>query len=194
MLISLAERAAQHVEHARDQPVDVEPCRLERLAAGEGEQPLRELRRALGALHGGVDRLSSAWRAARRRSPVLARSAKPPPHRVEIADDDGEQIVEVVRDAAGELAHGLHLLRLAQRRLGLLAQPRLGLELLGARDEIPDGLRVAAASRPASSTAASSAKPIKKASRYRSCLASACRSASCLALALDQLSFLRGCR
>ena len=32
----------------------------------------------------------------------------------EIADDRGEQIVEVVRDAAGELAHGLHLLRLAQ--------------------------------------------------------------------------------
>ncbi len=31
-----------------------------------------------------------------------------------IADDDGEQIVEVVRHAAGELAHRLHLLRLGE--------------------------------------------------------------------------------
>ena len=31
-----------------------------------------------------------------------------------IADDDGEKIVEVVRHAAGELAHGLHLLRLGE--------------------------------------------------------------------------------
>ena len=35
------------------------------------------------------------------------------------ADDAGEHVVEVVRDAAGELADGLHLLRLAKLRLGL---------------------------------------------------------------------------
>ena len=33
---------------------------------------------------------------------------------LQIAHDDGEQVVEIVRDAAGELAHGLHLLRLAE--------------------------------------------------------------------------------
>ncbi len=35
-----------------------------------------------------------------------------------IAENDGQQIVEVVRDAAGELPDGLHLLRLAQLLLG----------------------------------------------------------------------------
>ncbi len=37
------------------------------------------------------------------------------------ADDAGEEIVEVVRDAAGELADGFHLLRLAQGFFGVLA-------------------------------------------------------------------------
>ena len=37
---------------------------------------------------------------------------------VEIADDDGQQVVEVVRDAAGELADALHLLGLPQLLLG----------------------------------------------------------------------------
>ena len=39
---------------------------------------------------------------------------------VERADDRGQQIVEVVRDAARELAHGFELLRLPQRLLRLL--------------------------------------------------------------------------
>jgi len=52
-------------------------------------------------------------------------------HRVEIADDDGEQIVEVVRDAAAELTHGLHLHRLAEGRLRLAAELRFFLELAG---------------------------------------------------------------
>ena len=38
---------------------------------------------------------------------------------VEIADDRGQQIVEIMRDAAGQLADRLHLLRLDQRRLRL---------------------------------------------------------------------------
>ncbi len=38
-----------------------------------------------------------------------------------VAVDDGENVVEVVRDAAGELADGLHFLRLAE----LLLQPPL---------------------------------------------------------------------
>ena len=33
---------------------------------------------------------------------------------LDAAGDDGEEIVEVVRNAAGELADGIHLLRLAQ--------------------------------------------------------------------------------
>src|SRR4029077_5896084 len=39
---------------------------------------------------------------------------------LEAADDRHQEIVEVVRRAAGELAHGLHLLRFAQTALGRL--------------------------------------------------------------------------
>ena len=35
-------------------------------------------------------------------------------HQLTVALDDGEQIVEVVRDAAGQAAYGFHLLGLAQ--------------------------------------------------------------------------------
>ena len=40
---------------------------------------------------------------------------------IDIAGDDGQQIVEIVGDAAGQLADRLHLLRLAKRFFGLLA-------------------------------------------------------------------------
>ena len=49
---------------------------------------------------------------------------------IEGADDAGEQVVEVVGDAAGELAHRLHLLRLAQLLLGALALLHLGVQAL----------------------------------------------------------------
>ena len=56
---------------------------------------------------------------------------------VEAAQDDGQQIVEVVRDAAGELADGLHLLRLAQQFLGLAAGLVLGFQLARALLDAP---------------------------------------------------------
>ena len=48
------------------------------------------------------------------------------------ADDHGQEVVEVVRDAAGELADGFHLLRLPDLRLvgfDLLKAPDHGLGL-----------------------------------------------------------------
>ena len=52
---------------------------------------------------------------------------------VEIADDHGQQIVEVMRHAAGELADGFHLLRLGEL-LARLAQLHAGVakDLFGA--------------------------------------------------------------
>ena len=50
-------------------------------------------------------------------------------HQVERADDAGQQIVEIVRDAAGQLADRFHLLRLAQLLLG--AAQRFGGVALG---------------------------------------------------------------
>ena len=44
---------------------------------------------------------------------------------VEAADDAGQHVVEVVGDAAGQLAHGLHLLALPQLLLGLPQGGRL---------------------------------------------------------------------
>src|SRR5262249_44849686 len=44
--------------------------------------------------------------------------ADPPGQQLEIATDHGQQIVEVVGDAAGQLADRLHLLRLAEMLLG----------------------------------------------------------------------------
>ena len=48
-------------------------------------------------------------------------------HRFAVAEDRGQQVVEVVRDAAGELADRLHLLRLVQLRLdvAVLLAPRV---------------------------------------------------------------------
>ena len=94
-----------------DQPVDVDRLHLERMLAREGEQPLHQRRGALGGL-------AAIGRASRGCGPGPRSAAQ---REVEIADDDGEQIVEVVRDAAGEAADRFHLLRLAQRVLGRLA-------------------------------------------------------------------------
>jgi hypothetical protein len=46
---------------------------------------------------------------------------QPDLQQVQRADDAGQEVVEVVRDAAGELADGFHLLRLAQGFFGVLA-------------------------------------------------------------------------
>ena len=52
----------------------------------------------------------------------------------------GQQIVEVVRDAAGQLADGLHLLRLAQRRRHALALLDLGAQLAVGGGELAGAL------------------------------------------------------
>ena len=59
---------------------------------------------------------------------LAARAGQLAPGEVEAADDDREHVVEVVGDAAGQLADRLHLLDLAQLRLGGGALGRLGLE------------------------------------------------------------------
>ena len=57
------------------------------------------------------------------------------PGQLDVADDRAEDVVEVVGHAAGEGAEGLHLLRLAQRRLQPLPR-RLGvLQILDVHDD-----------------------------------------------------------
>ena len=84
---------------------EIDGLRPERLPAGEGEQ-----------LPGQAAPRSAAWRmpSMKRLARVGIRLAV---EHVEPAGDDHQQIVEVVRHAAGQLADGLDLLRLAQRFL-----------------------------------------------------------------------------
>ena len=120
---------------SRDKVVEVEPLGLQRLAAGEGEQ--------LAGQRGGVgsgldDRLGEADAL------VVGKLGRA--EHVGRALDDGQQIVEVVGDAAGQLAQRLHLLALAELVFGfgalldLLLEQDVGLgERLGAAGELAVG-------------------------------------------------------
>ena len=113
----LAERAVQQIRHAEDQPVGIDRARIERLQPRKRQQPLGQLRRPLGADQRVVERAFGA-----RLDHAAFGDA-------DIADDDGQQVVEVVRDAAGQLADRLHLLRLPQRLLGAFAPLAFVVEL-----------------------------------------------------------------
>ena len=95
---------------------DLEHLRLQRLPPREGQQLPGQLG---GAGHRIGDRLDIA-------QPPRLRQVGPP-QQVHRSADHREQIVEVVRDAAGELAQRLQPLAVLQRFLGLL--PLLGFEI-----------------------------------------------------------------
>ena len=82
---------------------------IERLAPREGEQ-------AMGQRGGAVGRGRRQRRVALDFGVAPLRDALL--HQIKRADNAGQQIVEIVRDAAGELADRFHLLRLAQLLLG----------------------------------------------------------------------------
>ena len=108
----LAEEPIEHRVQAADDAVDVEHGGREHLLSAEGQELARERRRLVGGLADplGID--------AER---VLG--GQPPQDEVAVAADDHEQVVEVVSDAARELADGVHLLGLAELLLGLVGGP-----------------------------------------------------------------------
>ena len=87
---------------------NVDRLRLQGLAPRKGEQALNQGFGALGGLQGAFDH-------ALRPGVATALALE----HVQAADDRHQQVVEVVSDAAGELAHGVHLLTLAQGILRL---------------------------------------------------------------------------
>ena len=99
----LADEPAQDLLRLLHGSAEREHARLEHLAPAEGEELVREFGRTLrGAAHLGH---------------VLARRAVAGDaleREVAVAEDGGEQVVEVVRDAARQTAHRLHLLGLAE--------------------------------------------------------------------------------
>ena len=108
----LAERRMQQLCGLERQCVDVDFARLQRLLAGEGEQMLGQLRAALGGV---VDQLGDGGELGTVSDGVRQNADR--------AGDDGQHIVEVVRDTAGQLTDrnpssgpaGTGLRRLASR-------------------------------------------------------------------------------
>jgi len=120
----LAQRAPQQHLDRGDEGVDLHRLGVERLAAGEGEQPVGERRRPVRRLRRDADEpLQPAGLAP---GEALAQQ-------FQAALDPLQEIVEIMGDTAGELAHRFHLLGLAQLLLRLA---------LGA-DIAPDHINIA---------------------------------------------------
>ena len=97
---------------------DVEQFRLECLTACERQQLARQPRRTRDRVR---DRIDVA-------QPARLRQVRPP-QQIDRGADHRQQIVEVVRDAAGELPQRLEPLAMLQRFLGLLPLGGLDIEM-----------------------------------------------------------------
>ena len=109
----LADQSSQHPLDVGDHRVEVDGLRLQQLPPSEGEQLPHELG---GPISCARDLLGVAT------EPVAGFEALE--QELAVARDRGQQVIEVVGDAAGEPADGLQPLRLEQ----------LGLERLALRD------------------------------------------------------------
>ena len=105
-----ADQRTNQLRHALDLRADIEYLRFQWLPAGKRQQLRGQFR---CPFHGFGNRVDIAAAALLRQLAAAKEIGR--------GTDDGQEIVEVVRDAAGELADGLHLLRLPQRFLALAA-------------------------------------------------------------------------
>ena len=105
----LADQPPQQVRQLDQHVADVEHARLQCLLAREGQQLPHEIGGAVAVL---LDLHDVGER----------RVARPEPHQQQVAEPDhrGQQIVEIMRDAAGELSDRLHLLRLRELHFEIL--------------------------------------------------------------------------
>jgi len=115
-----AERPAQQLLHADDFLADVDVARHQGLLSREREQAPRQVRSAFG---GGRDAFGDAVQF------LVCRQLLGEVFR--IAENDGQQIVEIMRHAAGELTHRLHFLGLGELLVELIDRGALALERLG---------------------------------------------------------------
>ena len=95
----------QQLHRVENQLVDVDIARLQRLLAGEGQQPLGQRCAALG---GFIDHLGD-----RRRLRLVGNGFR---EHLDGASDDGQNVIEVMGDPSGQLPHRLHLLGLPNLR------------------------------------------------------------------------------
>ena len=110
----------QQIRHAGDHFVGIDRLRRQWLLPREGQKPLGEDGSALGRVGCGFDETLNAELAL----------ANAPQNEIVRADDHAQHIVEVVSDAAGQLAERLHLLRLPKLVLDFLATTDLLDQLL----------------------------------------------------------------
>ena len=99
----LTDEAGKKVGYFHDDLVKVEDRRLEDLLAAESQQLADEGLRAVRALHD--------FRQFAAETVITGLDGK---SQLRIAADDGQKIVEIVRDTAGQPAERLHFLRLAK--------------------------------------------------------------------------------
>ena len=105
-----ADEGTDELGHGLDLRADIEHLRLQRLPAGKCQQLTGQLGSALHGLGNRVDVAPAALFRQFAAAQEVGRGA-----------DDGQEIVEIVRHAAGQLPDRFHLLRLAQRFLALAA-------------------------------------------------------------------------
>ena len=105
-----ADEGTDELGHGLDLRADIEHLRLQRLPAGKCQQLSGQLGSALHGLGNRVDVAPAALFRQFAAAQEVGRGA-----------DDGQEIVEIVRHAAGQLSDRFHLLRLAQRFLALAA-------------------------------------------------------------------------
>ena len=127
--IDFAQGAAHQLGEIGNERADIGRFGVERLPAAEREQ----LGGQLGALLQRVLRLPQHL--------ALIRVAEAPLNHLQVAGDHGQKIIEIVSDAAGQLADRLHLLRLPELRLHLVAGRQIADE--PGKDSLAAGLRFA---------------------------------------------------
>jgi len=121
-----ADGALDQLLHVGDQAVDIRGLGGERLLARKCQQPVGQGRGASRRPLGGGDVFLEIGEAA---------LLQPQSHQLQGAGNTGQQIVEIVRQAAGQLPDRFHLLALAQ---GALRRFQLGRALLVAREIAAD--------------------------------------------------------
>ena len=110
MVIADAEQAAEQRQQIVDRPVQAQRNRPQRLLAGKAQQLANQL---AGPQRRGADVRKIVVAGGARTDVVQQQFAG--------AEDDRDQIVEVVGDAAGKLAQGLELLRVREAHLQVIA-------------------------------------------------------------------------
>ena len=97
------DHSSEHLGRLHDQAVEIDDPRFQRLPASVGQELSREFGRSVGNLENFAKVIS--YRCVTGHSPQ---------RQLRMADNSGQQVVEIVRDSTSKVANSLHLLCLAK--------------------------------------------------------------------------------